>query len=477
MCTFSEGGLDCEWSEDLQACFDRCSYTLDTCESCGECVIEGDACVIDDSSTGDDPTTAQPSEEPTPVPPPPSSALPTTAQPSPEPTRSPLTIGETFNPTETPTNPPTFPKCETADQLDIGFLMDESGSVSAEEWEELKDFVKLVIAQDISQDSYVALWEYASYPAWTQFAEWSLVSTSTNSLTNKLTNNRHSIAGLTMTWDAVNRVLDTMFNHSLECTDGCEKRPDVLFLLTDGVPTDTVCPDMTARMQQSPVDIVVIIIGSALIEDKVSCLDVADNGADVYRIERFGPAELNELEEKVRAKTCTGQFEDPQGERPDPADRWVYPDGSTGLGPVPEADGNDGSGCKPNCDDTPSPILNAVVNSGSGTGGGNSNDAMVQGEGVISEGTEANAVNGVGTVQNGLYIGAAAVFVIALIGAGTYFAFKKAANKEKFVNSVMNSMADVDVADGASFEIGASQDLEMLATGTPSVGPTGHFAE
>merc|ERR1719384_2816642 len=182
---------------------------------------------------------------------------------------------------------------------------------------------------------------------------------------------------------------------------------------------------MTARMSQSPVDIVVIIIGNALIEDQVSCLDVNDNGADVYRIDRFGPAELNELEERVRAKTCSGLFEDPQGERPDPADRWVYPDGSTGLGPVPDGGDGTGNGCKPNCDDTPSPNLAIDPNSGS-------NSAMTQGEGAL-ESPQANAFEG--TVENGLYIGAAAVFVIALIGAGSYFALKKKKTQEKFVNN------------------------------------------
>merc|ERR1712154_266875 len=117
-------------------------------------------------------------------------------------------------------------------------------------------------------------------------------------------------------------------------------------------------------------------------------------------------------------------------------------------------------------------VPTSVVNGGGGNSG--SNSAMTQGEGAL-ESPSANAMDG--TVQTGLYIGAAAVFVIALIVAGTYFALKKKNVNERFVNNVMNSMRDLELEahDGHSFEIGASQDLEALADGgmTPSTG----FAE
>jgi len=86
-------------------------------------------------------------------------------------------------------------------------------------------------------------------------------------------------------------------------------------------------------------------------------------------------------------------------------------------------------------------------------------------------------VNTGGTVTSGLYIGAAAVFVVSLIGAGSYFAFKKAAAKERFVNNVMQSMKDVTMdGDSMSIDVGQSMDLEMLSTSQPSHAVTG-FAE
>ena len=39
------------------------------------------------------------------------------------------------------------------------------------------------------------------------------------------------------------RVLDEMWSYRKSCTDGCETRHDVLFLLTDGAPTDDVKDD------------------------------------------------------------------------------------------------------------------------------------------------------------------------------------------------------------------------------------------
>ncbi len=49
------------------------------------------------------------------------------------------------------------------------FLVDESGSVSSDEWEFMTDFVDRVIQFDISTESSVALWEYASKQSFEQF--------------------------------------------------------------------------------------------------------------------------------------------------------------------------------------------------------------------------------------------------------------------------------------------------------------------
>jgi len=128
-----------------------------------------------------------------------------------------------------------------------------------------------------------------------------------------------------------------------------------------------------------------------------------------------------------------------------------------------------GNGCAPNCDDTPAPNTPLLQSGNSGSA-----SAMTQGESSLQN-PDANAFNG--TVTSGLYIGAAAVIVVALIGAGSYFAFKKAVAKERFVNNVMNSMKDVTIdGDSTSIEIGQSIDLEMDVISTTQPAVTG-FAE
>merc|ERR1712232_849955 len=105
----------------------------------------------------------------------------------------------------------------------------------------------------------------------------------------------------------------------------------------------------------------VILIGS-FDSTPIECLDAQDNGRDIFRIENFGPAEFDQLEDRVRNKTCTGRFENPQGIRPNKSDAWVYANGETGLGPVLDGGGGNGTGCKPNCDATAEPTKSPVNN-------------------------------------------------------------------------------------------------------------------
>jgi len=235
---------------------------------------------------------------------------------------------------------PTFSDCDTDDALNIAFLLDESGSIDRSEWKVITDFVDRVISFDIASTSYVSLFEYGSKKAYKQFLDFTPVTdTSVFSDALSLKSNSYNRGGRTFTWDAVNRVLDRFWDYRSQCNDGCETRKDLLFLLTDGAPSDIVCPDMIDRVNKTDIDIVVIgvPVSAATWADQVSCLDYRDNEQDVYIIPEFDSDEFNAIEGAIREKTCNGLSPAGNPVRPAPGSQWIYADGSIGLGPVPTA--------------------------------------------------------------------------------------------------------------------------------------------
>ena len=142
-----------------------------------------------------------------------------------------------------------------------------------------------------------------------------------------------------------------------------------MFLLTDGAPTDVVCPDMNERANTTTVDIVIIGIGTNAESatnwvDQIDCLDIADGKKDIYYVEEFDADNFNEIEGIVRNYTCNGLNPASPGDRGGAP--WVYDDGSTGLGPVPTTDG---SGNAP-IDNTPSPVSSNVIAAAAMSDGG-----------------------------------------------------------------------------------------------------------
>merc|ERR1719361_2391413 len=286
-------------------------------------------------------TSAAPSTEPTQEP----SSAPTTGAPTDSPTTTPAPVTSA-----SPTLAPTFEVCDTNDSLNIGFLMDESGSVSSSEWDVMVDFVKRIATFDVAGPSYVSLWEFASLVAFDHFLDFTKVDNDRSGITtvsDALDANNYNAAGTTETWDAVNRVMDEFFYYRKNCTDGCDTRNDLLFVLTDGNPTTMsgygVCPALTPRVTASGIDIVLIAVGESE-EDidewlhNVTCLDTNDNQQDVFKVTEFTDAAFRELEGLIRNKTCNGL--NPAGESDRGGTAWVYEDGSTGLGPVPTASGD-----------------------------------------------------------------------------------------------------------------------------------------
>jgi len=296
--------------------------------------------------TTSEPTTAAPTTSA------PTTAEPTTSEPT---TAAPTTAAPT---TLQPSAAPTYVACDTDDAFNIAFLLDESGSVDSSEWDVILQFVSRIATFDVAGPSYVSLFEYASLVAFTQFQDWTNLAAGEADILKALERNPYNTAGLTYTWDAVNRVLDEFYEYRQTCEDGCDTRKDLLFLLTDGTPTDQVCPDMIPRVNQSSVDIIIVGIGADAESwmDEVSCLDYRDAGADIFYVTEFDSDGFNAIEGMIRAKTCTG--ENPAGPSDRSGEPWVYEDGSIGLGPVPTGDPDVTSRPK---DDTPSPIDSAAA--------------------------------------------------------------------------------------------------------------------
>jgi len=295
--------------------------------------------------TTSEPTTAAPTTSA------PTTSEPTTSEPT---TAAPTTAAPT---TLQPSAAPTYVACDTDDAFNIAFLLDESGSVDSSEWDVILQFVSRIATFDVAGPSYVSLFEYASLVAFTQFQDWTNLAAGEADILKALERNPYNTAGLTYTWDAVNRVLDEFYEYRQTCEDGCDTRKDLLFLLTDGTPTDQVCPDMIPRVNQSSVDIIIVGIGADAESwmDEVSCLDYRDAGADIFYVTEFDSDGFNAIEGMIRAKTCTG--ENPAGPSDRSGEPWVYEDGNIGLGPVPTASGDNDA---PK-DDTPSPIDSAAA--------------------------------------------------------------------------------------------------------------------
>jgi len=370
ICTFNgdpdplpAGTLEVGWAfaADEGRCADEYGF------SCSNEVEIVDICTQNQYAA--DPT-AKPTEHPTAKP---TTAGPTewtvvTHSPSSDPSADPTASPTTAEPTREPTAFPTFPVCDTDDALNIAFLMDESGSVDSDEWDVIVTFVDRIATYDVAGPSYVSLFEYASLVAFTQFLDWTPLESGRTAISNALTRNPYNSVGTTYTWDAVNRVLDEFWHYRKNCTDGCETRHDILFLLTDGAPTDTVCPDMVERANTTTVDIVIIGIGTYADSatnwmSQIDCLDVADDGEDIYYVTEFEAGDFNAIEGVIRNYTCSGEHPASTGDRG--GDPWVYDDGSTGLGPVPTANGN-GEGPE---DVTPSPNAAAALVAAEEAGG------------------------------------------------------------------------------------------------------------
>ena len=110
-------------------------------------------------------------------------------------------------------------------------------------------------------------------------------------------------------------VLDDFYEYRQSCDDGCRYRSDILFVLTDGTPTTAsghaACPDLEVRLENSNVDIVLILIGESQDDiddfiDDVSCLDIGSNGTDIYEVIEFTDAAFRQIESLIRDKTCNG---------------------------------------------------------------------------------------------------------------------------------------------------------------------------
>ena len=71
------------------------------------------------------------------------------------------------------------------------------------------------------------------------------------------------------------------------------------------------CPDLEVRLENSNVDIVLILIGESQNKidswkGNVTCLDIGSNYVDIYEVSEFTDAAFRTIEQRIRDKTCNG---------------------------------------------------------------------------------------------------------------------------------------------------------------------------
>eukprot|EP01084_Bolivina_argentea_P278904 476689_1 len=202
----------------------------------------------------------------------------------------------------------TFPVCSSNEALDIIFLMDESGSIDENEWGIIVNFVNRLIEYDVNDNSYVSLFEYSSTTKFQQFSNFILSNNNgKQSLINAMNNNPWVIGGYTFTGDAMIKTIKT-FNDYNANNDANNDRNNVLFLITDGEPTDTVCTtELYSLLSISDIRIVLIGVGSGLTPDtwtnSMDCL-VNHDGSNVFYVAQFDSDAFNEIEAELRQITC-----------------------------------------------------------------------------------------------------------------------------------------------------------------------------
>eukprot|EP00483_Globobulimina_turgida_P002705 UN02710 len=205
----------------------------------------------------------------------------------------------TTSPTiKAPTPYPTFTVCDSNVPLDIAFLIDESGSISDSSFLTMKTFIERLTTFDINDVSFVRLIGYSdSVEEILPFT--AVAGGGRQTIINAVKANQQRKSS-TNTGQAIRATLQSFDLHQ----ENSKSFTGVLFVLTDGMPGDSVCPLSVS----ANVEIVLIGIGSGVSYDKLisstfNCL-YDDEASDVFHISTFDAASFNALEAKFRDKLC-----------------------------------------------------------------------------------------------------------------------------------------------------------------------------
>jgi hypothetical protein len=181
------------------------------------------------------------------------------------------------------------PECARDAALDIAFLLDESGSIDAVEWQTMIDFVAQLIRRDINDASYVSLMEYANQEDFDQFLAFTSTAGSNKEdiIINALQTNAYTSTGATYTGYAIQRAIEAFAAWDAS-DDPNNERPNLLLVVTDGIPSVPVCSDASNVFNVESVEVVIVGIGQQLtqIEQEFGCL-YDDVNTDVFLIESF----------------------------------------------------------------------------------------------------------------------------------------------------------------------------------------------
>lgn len=181
-----------------------------------------------------------------------------------------------------PTHPPTSGPGFCSEDLDIMFILDESGSVGSTNFELVKEFVVEEVTNEISVGSNVGVISYAT----SRLIDWSLGDPQTprTGLVNKVNGLTFSSGG-TATREALELAIG---NYAV---NDDPSKGNLLILVTDGVPSSEVC-SVKPALDAAGIKVLVVVVGS-FSTSSVACL-VDNTATDMILMSNFNEfADIN----------------------------------------------------------------------------------------------------------------------------------------------------------------------------------------
>ncbi|XP_072341535.1 integrin alpha-M-like [Scyliorhinus torazame] len=193
--------------------------------------------------------------------------------------------------------PAKLPECPRV-LIDIAFLIDGSGSVYREDFNKMKEFIKVIMKKFRNKDTQIALAQFSSHPR-TEFT-----FTQYNQASNKeyLVDKIQQIQSGTRTPTGMNYVVDHIFTQS---AGGRNDAKRIMITITDGQSFETDFSGAIRAANQKKIERYSIGVGNAFTSDKAKreLEMIASKKKNVFRVDNFNALDTiqKELQEKIFA--------------------------------------------------------------------------------------------------------------------------------------------------------------------------------